>query len=82
MNDNHWNGLSMQEALLGCEIVEEARITDAGPGPFYYLKLGAKVVPLGVSEHFAKCLQFALVRNAKAFEHRDGAGQASPDRTA
>lgn len=69
MDENrHWDGVSMQRALLECEIVIESRVTDAGPGPLYYLKLGQKIIPLGISEHFADMLRFALRRNAEAFE--------------
>jgi hypothetical protein len=63
-----WSGVSMQEALLTCEITIEDHITDAGPGEWYYLKLKDKIIPLGHDLHFAKMLAFALQRNAKAFE--------------
>jgi hypothetical protein len=66
--DSEWYGSSMQGALLRCEIVAEDRVTDVGPGEFYYLKLGSKLIPLGISKHFADCFQFALRRNAEAFE--------------
>jgi len=69
MDENsHWDGMSMQRALLECEIVVETRVTDVGPGPLYFLKLGPKVIPLGINQHFADMLQFALRRNAEAFE--------------
>lgn len=63
-----WYGSMMQEALLNAEIVREERVTDAGPGEWLYLKLGDKIIPLGRDYHFADTLQFALVRNAEAFE--------------
>lgn len=63
-----WYGSSMQQALLDCEIVSEHRFTDVGPGHWYFLKLGKKLIPLGDDEHFADTLQFALRRNAQAFE--------------
>ncbi|QUS39585.1 hypothetical protein RPMA_12610 [Tardiphaga alba] len=58
----------MQRALLDCDIVEETRVTDCGPGPMYFLKLGSKVIPIGIDHHFAEMLKFALKRNAEAFE--------------
>ncbi len=58
----------MQEALLSAEIVCEHRINDAGAGDWLYLKLGDKVLPLGGNAVFADMLQFALRRNAQAFE--------------
>ena len=63
-----WDGVSMQNALLKCEIVCEDRFTDAGPGPWYFLKLGGKLIPLGYDDHFAASFQFALRRNAEAWE--------------
>jgi hypothetical protein len=63
-----WDGMRMQAALLGCEIVREHRITDAGPGEWLYLKLDDRLIPLGRDEHFADMLRFALQRNAEAFE--------------
>lgn len=63
------DGLSMNDALMKCEIVHEERLTDAGPGLWYFLKIGDKLVPLGRDEAFAKSLQFALERNAKHFHH-------------
>lgn len=64
---NEWNGTNIQEALLECEVVWE----DVGTKQFYYLKLGAKLIPLGLDLHFADCFQFALRRNAQVFESRD-----------
>lgn len=66
--ESDWSGVSMQQELLRCEIVSEDRVTDAGAGQFYYLKLGPKLIPLGISKHFSDCFQFALQRNAEAFE--------------
>lgn len=63
-----WHGISIQRALLGCEIVTEDRFTEAGPGPWYFLKLNDKLISLGYDKHFADMLQFALRRNAEAFE--------------
>lgn len=63
-----WDGVRMQCSLLGCEIVCEDRFTEAGPGPWYFLKLDNKLIPLGYDQHFADMLQFALRRNAEAFE--------------
>lgn len=60
--------MRMQAALLGCEIVVESRFTEAGPGPWYFLKLDDKLIPLGYDEHFADGLKFALRRNAQSFE--------------
>lgn len=68
MSDNDWSGVSIQQELLRCEIVSESRVTDAGAGELYYLRLGPKLIPLGISKHFADMLQFALRRNAEAFE--------------
>lgn len=68
MSDSDWSGVSMQQELLRCEIVSEDRVTDAGAGQLYYLKLGPKLIPLGVSKHFADCFQFALQRNARCFD--------------
>ena len=65
---SEWYGLNIQEALLRCEVVEEDRVTEVGPGKLYHLKLGKRLVPLGIDGEFAKLLQFALVRNAQAFE--------------
>jgi hypothetical protein len=67
-DDNRWDGVSIQNALVNCEIVAETRVTDAGPGHLYFLKLGPKLIPLGINEHFCKMLQFALERNARAFD--------------
>lgn len=58
----------MQQALLRCEVVSETRVTDVGPGELYYLKLGPKLIPLGISKHFADMFQFALQRNARCFD--------------
>lgn len=69
IDDDRWDGVSMQKALLNCEIVEETRVTDCGPGSLFFLKLGSKIIPLGTSKHFADGLKFALVRNAGAFEN-------------
>lgn len=68
MKDFDWSGVSMQQELLHCEVVHETRVTDAGAGELYYLNLGGKLIPLGISEHFAKLFQFALKRNAEAFD--------------
>lgn len=68
MRDHGWDGLSIQQALLECEIVVESLVTTAGPGPLYFLKLGSKIIPLGIDRHFAELLQFALRRNAEAWE--------------
>ena len=65
---SEWYGSSMQDALRKCEIVEEQRFTDAGPGPWYFLKLGPKIIPLGHDKDFADMFVFALRRNAEAFE--------------
>lgn len=65
----NWDGMAMQSALLGAELVYEDRLTDAGGGWWYYLKVGTKLIPLGADKHFADMLVFALRRNAKAFEH-------------
>lgn len=66
---SEWHGISIQRALLSCEIVTESRFTDAGPGPWYFLKLNDKIIPLGYDKQFADMLHFALRRNAEAFEH-------------
>lgn len=63
-----WYGGSIQEALLKCEVVSESRVTDVGPGEWYCLKLGNKIIPLGTDKHFADMFAFALRRNAEAFE--------------
>ena len=63
-----WYGSRMQAALLGCEIVSEHRSTDTGPGQWHFLKLDDRLIPLGDDRHFADMLQFALRRNAQAFE--------------
>jgi hypothetical protein len=68
MKDFEWSGTSMQQELLHCKIARETRVTDAGAGELYYLSLGGKLIPLGISEHWAKLFQFALQRNAEAFE--------------
>ncbi len=68
MSISDWYGSKMQAALLRCEILTEDRFTEAGPGPWYFLKLDEKLVPLGYDKHFADMLQFALRRNAEAFE--------------
>jgi hypothetical protein len=68
-----WNGVRMQQALLHCDIVIEDRFTEVGPGPWYFLKLDNKLIPLGRDEHFCRSLEFALRRNARAFENRDDA---------
>lgn len=65
---NEWYGTSMQDALRNCEIVEETRFTEAGPGPWYFLKLAGKIIPLGYDKHFADLFVFALRRNAEAFD--------------
>lgn len=65
---SEWHGISIQRALLGCEIVTESRFTEAGPGPWYFLKLNDTIIPLGYDKYFADMLQFALRRNAEAFE--------------
>lgn len=68
MSDDYWYGSSMQQELLRCEIVSESRVTDAGSGELYYLRLGPKLIPLGISKHFADMFQFALQRNARCFD--------------
>ncbi len=68
MSDNDWSGVSIQQELLRCEIVSETRVTDAGAGEIYYLRLGPKLIPLGISKHFADLFQFALQRNARCFD--------------
>lgn len=68
MNDEDWFGSAMQQELLRCEVVAESRVTDAGAGFWYYLKLGPKLIPLGRSNHFADLFQFALQRNARCFD--------------
>lgn len=65
---SQWYGSSMQDALRNCELVEEQRFTDVGPGPWYFLKLSEKIIPLGHDKHFADMLVFALRRNAAAFD--------------
>lgn len=64
------SGVGLQEALRECEIVAEERITDGGPGEWYFLKLGHKLIPLGKDVRFADSLRFALRRNAEAFDTR------------
>lgn len=66
-----WDGVRMQCALLGAEIVREERMTDLGPGSWYSLKLDDKIIPLGTDRRFADMLQFAITRNAAAFERRE-----------
>ena len=58
----------MQDALRNAEIVSETKMTEYGPGEWYGLKLGKKIIPLGTDKRFADLLQFALVRNAGAFD--------------
>jgi hypothetical protein len=58
---------SMQSAMRHAEIVEESKFADCGPGSWYYLKLGPKVIPLGHDKFFAEALLFCLVRNADAW---------------
>ena len=57
-----WDGVSIQEALLSCEVV-----SDHSGG--YHLKFGNKLIPLGNDQHFAKAFQFVLKRNAESFEY-------------
>ena len=64
---SEWHGLKMLQAMLDCEIVCEDRLTEAGPGPWYFLKLDGKLIPLGYDKHFADSFQFAVRRNAEAF---------------
>lgn len=68
-----WDGVSMQRALLNCEIVSETKVCDIGPGDHYYLKLADKIIPLGTDFHFADMLKFALRRNAEVWERSDRA---------
>lgn len=68
MIDYSWYGTSMQEALAGCQIVSETRMTEVGPGEWYFLRLGPKLLPLGIDKHFADMLAFATTRNAAAFD--------------
>lgn len=63
-----WDGMRMQRALLGAEIVCETRMTDQGPSEWYSLKLDNKIITLGTDKSFAEGLCFALQRNANAFE--------------
>jgi hypothetical protein len=65
-----WDGVRMQDALLGCEIVSEQRMTDARAEHWYFLKLDDKIIPLGYDKDFADTLEFALRRNAETFERR------------
>lgn len=65
-----WDCLRIQNALRCAEVVSETRMTDAGPGPWYSLKLDDKIIPLGIDQHFADGLVFALRRNAEAFERK------------
>lgn len=62
--DNH----ELNRQIAACEIVSEARITDLGPGEWYYLKIGGRVIPLGRDASYADRLAFILRRNAKAFD--------------
>lgn len=75
---SEWYGTYMQEALLNCEIVIEKRFTETGPIPWHFLKLNKKLIPLGNDRHFADMLQFALRRNAEAFE---GLKEQDPNET-
>ena len=63
-----WDGTTMPRALLNCEIVTEERFADVGPGQWHFLKIGDKLIPLGPDLYFAESFQFALRRNAEAFE--------------
>lgn len=74
----NWHGMSMQDALRKCEVVAETKMTDTGPGDWYYLKLGDKLIPLGDDEHFASMLAFATRRNAEAFERPFDPPEAPP----
>jgi len=65
---SEWHGSNIQGFLLTCEIVEEQRFTEVGPGPWYFLKLGPKIIPLGHDRQFADLFLHALRRNAAAFE--------------
>lgn len=62
------DGVSMNDALKKCEIVRERRFTQAGPGDWYFLKVGSHLISLGDNEQFADALCFALQRNAKHFD--------------
>lgn len=65
------SGLSMQRDLLECQIVSETRMTEAGPGEWFYIRLGEKLIPLGTDEDYANSLAFATKRNAESFEGRE-----------
>jgi len=67
-DDNLWSGSSMQQELLRCEVVAEDKVTSAGAGHWYYLKVGYKLIPLGFNKNFADLFQFSVQRNARAFE--------------
>lgn len=62
------DGVSMQTALRDSEMVVERKITDIGPGDWYSLKLGDRIIPLGDNRDYADFLVFALRRNARAFD--------------
>jgi hypothetical protein len=66
--DDNWSGGRMQDALRNCSVVSTRRLTDCGPGDWYFLNLGGKLIPLGDDKFFADGLVFALRRNAKAFD--------------
>lgn len=61
------DGVSMNDALKKCEIVRERRFTQAGPGDWYFLKVGSHLISLGDDEQFAEALRFAVRRNAECF---------------
>lgn len=62
------NDISMNDALKKCEVVRERRFTQAGPGDWYFLKVGSRLISLGDDEQFAESLCFAVRRNAEHFE--------------
>lgn len=74
MSDD-WDGGRMQRALRNCSIVCEQRFTEIGPGPWYFLNLDGKIIPLGHDSYFADMLVFALRRNAKAFDPPEPGGE-------
>lgn len=62
------DGVGMNDALKKCEIVRERRFTQAGPGDWYFLKVGPHLISLGDDEQFAEALRFAVRRNAEYFD--------------
>ena len=76
------DGMSVQSALLRCELVSESRVTGAGAGEQYYLKLGDMVVPIGTDHDVASRICSAIKRNAEAFEHAGSGIAAERERCA